>query len=48
MQEVLKYVKSNNFAAVSLFNDTNNAGLDKFYEKFGFAKIPNAMRLKKE
>ena len=47
MKEVLKYIKSNNFATVSLFYDIKNKGLDNFYRKFGFETIPNAMRLKK-
>ena len=47
MKEILRYVKSNNFATVSLFYDIKNKGLDNFYQKFGFEIIPNAMRLKK-
>jgi len=47
MKEVLRYVKSNDFATVSLFYDIKNKGLDNFYRKFGFEIIPNAMRLKK-
>lgn len=47
MNEVLKYIQTNHFATVSLFYDTNNNTLTRFYEKFGFIQIPNAMRLKK-
>ena len=47
MREILKYVKSQNFATVSLFYDIRNDGLDNFYRKFGFEIIPNAMRLKR-
>lgn len=46
MKEVLKYVNAHNFGPVDLTWDTKNKGLDKFYEKLGFVKITNAMRLK--
>ena len=47
MNEILKYVKTQNFASVSLFYYIKNKGLDSFYRKFGFEIVPNAMRLKK-
>lgn len=46
MEEILKYIKSNNFSAVRLFYDLKNTGLDNFYRKFGFEIVPNAMKLK--
>lgn len=47
MKEIIKYVKAQNFATVSLFYDPKNPCLPNFYKKFGFQQIPNAMRLKK-
>ena len=46
MEEILKYIKSNDFSAVRLFYDLKNKGLDNFYRKFGFEIVPNAMKLK--
>ncbi len=48
MQELLKYIKANNFLEVSLFYMLDNPGLDKFYAKFGFSKVTNAMQLKRD
>ncbi len=47
MNEVFKYIQSNNISTVHLFYVTDNIGVDKFYEKFGFEKISNAMQWKK-
>ena len=46
MQEILKYVKTQDFYAVSLFYDPKKPTLKEFYQKFGFEPFPTALRLK--
>lgn len=47
VQEIIKWAKEKNFKTLRLFADIHSdPGLFDFYEKLGFEKMDNAMRLK--
>lgn len=45
MNEIMNYINQNNFTTVRLFYWKENTNLPRFYEKFGFQKMPNGMGL---
>lgn len=46
MNELLVYIRKQNFKYTNLFYHEENKGLDKFYRKLGFYSVKNGMRLK--